>query len=217
MTSIKRWLRDLKEINTISDNVLVYYDELDIHKINIILIGLDGTPYQGGFYPFLITKPDGFPFNPPKVEFLGKSPHKIHPNFHQNGYVCLSILTDDNKFGWKASMTVKSLILSLQSLFTKNPLINEPAYGSIDPNNKIFNDYEKIAEYYNFKHYIDEFIKKPYPICLSEKVLEYYLINIDKYQQQLLILQNENSEFLIINSVFDGELYICYLNINLNL
>ena len=218
MAKFKRWNNDLKElVKDPIDNVLIYYDQSDSSKLYVVIIGLDNTPYQGGFYPFEFECVDGFPFNPPKVTFIGQSIYKIHPNLHPNGYVCLSLLNSDDPCGWRASMTVTSLILSIMSLFTNNPLKNEPLYERNSSDNVNNVNYQKVAEFYNYKHYIDEFIKNPVPIQLKDCVHKFFMSNYDKYQDRLVELISQNMDPYMVYSVFDGDLVIDYSSIDLSI
>lgn len=51
----------------------------------------------------------------------------FHPNVYPSGTVCLSILNADKAhFGWKASITIKEILLGIQHLLG-NPNWNDPA------------------------------------------------------------------------------------------
>jgi ubiquitin-protein ligase len=217
MSFSKRWNVDLMDLlKDPIDNILIHYDESNITKINIIIIGPSDTPYENGFYPFEFSYKDGYPFTPPEVKFLGRCLFKIHPNLHPSGYVCLSLLNTENDSGWKPSMTLKSLILSLISLFTNNPLKNEPLYETGTMDNQHHFNYHKIAEFYNFKNYIDEFVKNPYPKELSNQIENYFISNYEKYQIKLVKLISKNMEPKLYYSVFDGDLLVDYSSIDLS-
>jgi len=213
----KRWNADILELQKDPlPNVLLNFDESNVSKLSIIIIGPEDTPYEGGFYPFELNHEDGYPFNPPKVSFLGQSVFKIHPNFHPGGYVCLSLLNVEGSAGWRASMTLKSLILSLMSLFSINPLVNEPLYETGSLENIHHKNYQKIAEFYNFKNYIDEFIKNPYPKEFKSQIHKYYQENFEKYQMNLVKLISKNLDPYLAYSVFDGDLLIDYSSVDLS-
>ncbi|KAG6423796.1 hypothetical protein SASPL_114199 [Salvia splendens] len=71
-----------------------------------------GTPYEGGTFKIDITLPDGYPFEPPKMQFATKV---WHPNISsQSGAICLDILKDQ----WSPALTLKTALLSVQALLS---------------------------------------------------------------------------------------------------
>ena len=68
-----------------------------------------GTVYEGLTYKLSFKFPNDYPFNPPVVKF--ETPC-FHPNVDQYGNICLDIL----KERWSAAYSVKTLLVSLQSL-----------------------------------------------------------------------------------------------------
>ncbi|XP_062115849.1 ubiquitin-conjugating enzyme E2 27 [Humulus lupulus] len=71
-----------------------------------------GTPYEGGIFQIDITLPDGYPFEPPKMQFTTKV---WHPNISsQSGAICLDVLKDQ----WSPALTLKTALLSVQALLS---------------------------------------------------------------------------------------------------
>ncbi|KAM6570400.1 hypothetical protein CsatB_018385 [Cannabis sativa] len=71
-----------------------------------------GTPYEGGIFQIDISLPDGYPFEPPKMQFTTKV---WHPNISsQSGAICLDVLKDQ----WSPALTLKTALLSVQALLS---------------------------------------------------------------------------------------------------
>ncbi|KAJ5926977.1 hypothetical protein N7516_008750 [Penicillium verrucosum] len=74
--------------------------------------GPPGTPYKGGTYNIDIQIPTDYPFRPPTMKFETKV---WHPNVSsQTGAICLDTLSS----AWSPVLTIKSALLSLQSLLS---------------------------------------------------------------------------------------------------
>ncbi|KAJ7063813.1 ubiquitin-conjugating enzyme/RWD-like protein [Mycena amicta] len=81
--------------------------------------GPEGTPYEGGLFQVDIVIPDSYPFQPVKMKFITKV---YHPNVSSaSGAICLDILKD----AWSPVLTLKSTLISLQSLLC-SPEPNDP-------------------------------------------------------------------------------------------
>ncbi|KAN0131505.1 Ubiquitin-conjugating enzyme/RWD-like protein [Lactarius tabidus] len=81
--------------------------------------GPQDTPYDGGHFEVDIIIPDSYPFQPVKMKFITKV---YHPNVSSaSGAICLDILKD----AWSPVLTLKSTLISLQSLLC-SPEPNDP-------------------------------------------------------------------------------------------
>ena len=104
-------------------------DERDVTHFTALVCGVEGTPYAHGLYFFDVTIPSEYPHVPPKVKLLtvdGKT--RINPNLYANGKVCLSILGTWHGPGWTQCMTIRTVLIQIQTLFNEDPLQNEPGF-----------------------------------------------------------------------------------------
>ena len=100
--------------------MFVMPDKDDMTKIHAMIIGPFDTPYEGGFFHFLVRCPPNYPINPPRVKLLttGGNTVRFNPNFYRNGKVCLSILGTWSGPAWSPALSLTSLLISIQSLMT---------------------------------------------------------------------------------------------------
>ncbi|KAI9805172.1 MAG: Ubiquitin-conjugating enzyme E2 1 [Sarcosagium campestre] len=108
--------------------------------------GPPGTPYEGGTYVVDIRIPNEYPFRPPVMKF---DTRLWHPNVSsQTGAICLDTLSS----AWSPVLTIKSALLSLQSLLStpepKDPQDAEVA-GMLMRNPK---EFDRVAREWAVKH-----------------------------------------------------------------
>ncbi|KAJ8902411.1 hypothetical protein NDN08_006816 [Rhodosorus marinus] len=86
--------------------------------------GSDVGPYKGMKFQLSLVFPKDYPYSAPTVKFMTGC---FHPNVDMSGNICLDILKDK----WSATYTVKSILLSIQSLLDEpnndSPLNNQAA------------------------------------------------------------------------------------------
>jgi len=103
------------------DNVTFNMHENDILNWKFVLFGPHESPYEGGVYNGSITFPPSYPEQPPVVKFISKM---FHPNVHEDGKVCISILHEGNDVTgyeheierWRPIQNVRTIFLSIISL-----------------------------------------------------------------------------------------------------
>ena len=160
-SSIKRLLTDVKEIlkSPLTEHGIYYkHDDDDMLKGCAMIIGPDDTPYYGGFYFFRFVFPNDYPHSPPKVEYCTNGDNvRFHPNFYKTGKVCVSILNTWRGDQWTSCQTLSSILLTLCSLLTKDPLLHEPG---ITKRHKDFYKYNSIVAYKNIEIAILNMISK---------------------------------------------------------
>ncbi|KAI0698112.1 ubiquitin-conjugating enzyme/RWD-like protein [Cytidiella melzeri] len=105
--------------NDKSSNITINLIDNSPYHLKGSFSGPDGTPYEGGHFEVDIVIPDSYPFQPVKMKFLTKI---YHPNVSSaSGAICLDILKD----AWSPVLTLKSTLISLQSLLC-SPEPNDP-------------------------------------------------------------------------------------------
>lgn len=121
MSRIKRISKELEECRQDSESgvSLELVNENDLTHLTGYFKGPPGTPYEGGVFQVDIHIPNEYPFKPPQIKFLTKI---YHPNISSvTGAICLDILKD----AWTPILTLKSSLISLQSLL-QSPEPNDP-------------------------------------------------------------------------------------------
>ncbi|KAL1469415.1 hypothetical protein MTO96_041059 [Rhipicephalus appendiculatus] len=107
--------------------IFIAPDENNIAKIHAVVMGPSGkTPYENGFFEFLIRCPMEYPLAPPTVRFLTTDSGRVrfNPNLYRSGSICLNILES----GWTPAQGIESLLVSIQSLLSQDPFYNQPGY-----------------------------------------------------------------------------------------
>lgn len=101
-----------------------------MYLCRVLIIGPPETPYEHGFYFFEIKYPNTYPWDAPNVKFMtGDKRVRLNPNLYVNGKVCLSILGTWSGPPWTPGLTLRTIMLSIQSLLHAHPLQNEPAFS----------------------------------------------------------------------------------------
>ena len=148
--TIKRLVKDIANItkDPLHDHGIYYrHDEKNMLIGHALIVGPKDTPYQYGFYHFRIEYPVNYPDVPPTVTFLtNKNRIRFNPNLYRNGKCCLSILNTWHGDQWSSCQTLRSILLTLVTIFNKTPFLNEPAITVQHPD---YDSYHKIIEYSN--------------------------------------------------------------------
>ncbi|KAG5175225.1 ubiquitin-conjugating enzyme E2 Z [Tribonema minus] len=128
---MKRLMTDLRAVMRLPlPGIFVALDEQNATLVHGLVVGPDDTPYEGGFFYFILQAPDNYPHAPLKVRLMttGAGTVRFGPNLYKNGKVCLSILGTWQGPGWLPSMTLSSVLLSIQSLLCDRPYHLEPGF-----------------------------------------------------------------------------------------
>ncbi|KAK3929324.1 Ubiquitin-conjugating enzyme E2 Z [Frankliniella fusca] len=143
---IFRIKRDLMSLcNEPPYGLFVVPDDTDLTIVHALITGAFDTPYEGGFFYFILRCPPDYPLRPPKVRFMttGGGEVRFNPNLYKNGKVCLSILGTWSGPCWSPAQSICSVLISIQSVLNEKPYHNEPGYeveklpGDVDKYNEI--------------------------------------------------------------------------------
>jgi ubiquitin-conjugating enzyme E2 Z len=145
--AVTRLMQDYVQLlNEKNPLIHVYMHEDNISIVDVLIIGPQGTPYRNGFFHFRAEYPVNYPWSPPAVLIRNTNQGTVRfgPNLYSNGRVCLSILGTWPGPGWLPSQTMSSTFVSIQSLLSEYPYLNEPSFENYDPSTQI------ICEYTNY-------------------------------------------------------------------
>lgn len=188
---LKRIISDIAEI--VSDpveNIHIWYDENNITNIKALIIGPKDTPYNDGFYFFTLDFPETYPFDSPKAKFETINQIiRFNPNLYEGGKVCLSILGTWSGPKWSSVQTLKSVLLSIQSLLNENPINNEPGWENSKNDDVKSVQYNEYIQYYNYEFAIMHVLEYENFFPFFNKVIQKYFV--DNYEKLLSYLEQK--------------------------
>lgn len=144
--TIARIVKDVKDViddETLHEQHIYYAHNMDNFMYgNAMIVGPRGTPYEDGFFFFMFTFPVNYPYEPPRVRFCNVNDDKIryNPNLYTNGKVCLSILNTWSGDQWTACQSIRSVLLTLCTVFNERPLLNEPGISETHSDHSTYNE-----------------------------------------------------------------------------
>ena len=143
-----RLLKDVREMMTVPEEGIFYkHSETDMLCGYALIIGPEGSLYDGGYYFYKFKFPADYPHSPPVVEFLTNDGEtRMHPNMYKNRKMCVSILNTWRGDQWSGCQTIKSVLITIMSLLDDKPLLHEPG---ITRQNLDYEPYHRIIQYKN--------------------------------------------------------------------
>lgn len=147
-----RLLKDVRSIlkHPLTEHGIHYaHDDENCMRGYALIIGPEDSLYADGIYLFVFKFPPDYPYKPPRLEFAtGDGKTRFNPNLYRNGKVCLSVLNTWKGEQWTSCQTIRSVLLTLVTLFHNKPLLNEPG---VKETHKSFGPYNDIIRYRNYK------------------------------------------------------------------
>jgi ubiquitin-conjugating enzyme E2 Z len=194
-TAQKRLLKDVKDIlkNPLTSHGIYYiHDEQNIMKGYACIMGPDDTIYSNGAYLFTFDFPGEYPFKPPSLKYMtndGKT--RFHPNLYRTGKVCLSILNTWKGEQWTSCQTIKTVLLTLVTLFHNKPLLCEPGFRE---SHSDFIPYNKILEFKNLEIAINNITPRLIKnFLLFEPFIKNHILeNQEKIKEKIIALKDSD-------------------------
>ena len=137
----KRLTKDIKLLDDNKDElasrgIYFYVNDINIFNVEFLIIPKqkkdveDDTlisPYTGGFFIFKLVIPEDYPLSPPKATFYPQqNTIRLHPNYYENGNVCLSVTNTWGKEDWVPSISLLSLANVFEERLNERSLAFEP-------------------------------------------------------------------------------------------
>nr|XP_037287479.1 ubiquitin-conjugating enzyme E2 D4-like [Rhipicephalus microplus] len=123
--SIKRIMRELEDVQADPHKQCTagLIDPTNPYHWNAVILGPEGSPYEGGLFHLRIQLPRHYPLGAPKVNFLTTI---YHPNISTtDGEVHMDLL----KWKWSPSLSVGKVLASIHSLMCNPNLDTTVEYG----------------------------------------------------------------------------------------
>ncbi|KAL3169557.1 hypothetical protein MRX96_038337 [Rhipicephalus microplus] len=92
---LDRVKRDLAEFHADPPpGVFMAPEEDNLTTVHAVVMGTEGTSYQGGFFHLLMKCTNAYPMSPPKVRFMTTDGGRVtfSPHISAGGHICLSLL-----------------------------------------------------------------------------------------------------------------------------
>ncbi|KAK8777651.1 hypothetical protein V5799_029009 [Amblyomma americanum] len=165
-------------------------DEQDLTRIHALVVGPGGTPYEGGFFYYMLKCPPDYPVSPPRARLMTTDAGlvKFSPNFEENGKICLSILGTGPGPAWSQYHGLGGVLLSFQSLMTVSPYRDEPGYEAQNQSRNV-SRYDAIILHETIRVAVCDQVEaclrgtSSLPPTLREQVLLWFPGFCDKYEQ----------------------------------
>lgn len=201
-TRINREIINLQKNN---DAFLISFDESNLRKIDAIIKAPKDSLYKHTFVRLELNLPENYPFSNPKIKFINYKGTRIHPNLYGCGKVCLSILGTWTGPSWISTMTIESVLLSIQSLLDNTPYTHEPN----QKDDKIYNRYIRFE---TFDTLLFSYIKNERNKLIKNYIKNYITENYNEIKSNLEEL-NKYGKFTI-NTRYNTN---CVVNYDLHL
>lgn len=192
--TVLRLLKDIRNVMTSTtletDGIYYKHSETDILTGYACIVGPADSIYFGGYYFFEFKFPTNYPHSPPIVSYLTNTGNiRFHPNYYTSKKVCLSVLNSWRGEQWTGCQSILSILMILQSILDKEPLLHEPG---IRTQHHDFKSYHIIVEYKNYEFAcmeiltdLKKYIAVDYYQQFDEFMLRHFHKNKDKIRETI--------------------------------
>ena len=212
MTTTREFIKEMRQMNSQSgkDNPPIWwcFDDDNLGKLEVLATGPIG-PCNKCIFHITLDCTHGWPESPPKAFYHSLPDKRIHPNFYENGYICLSILgtwRGSPGEGWTKGFPLSSLSLQLMSeMGHDNPLSREPAYHKCSIYDDDAINYSMATRYLALLTTIMNINKlESLMTCSEEKkkqIYQFFLNSIPEYMESIKMLDDlvQQKNYLIRN------------------
>ncbi|KAK2708795.1 ubiquitin-conjugating enzyme E2 G2-like [Artemia franciscana] len=137
VSALRRLMAEYRQLTTNPPDGIVAgpTNEENFFDWEALILGPEGTCYEGGVFAAKISFPHDYPLSPPKMQFTSEI---FHPNVYADGRVCISILhaPGDDPTGyetsaerWSPVQSVEKILLSVISMLAEP---NDESGANID-------------------------------------------------------------------------------------
>lgn len=167
----KRLQREMIQLQdkSLKETGIYYFNKDSLTSATAIMFGPKDTPYEYCPLEFRFIITNEYPFSPPLVKYhTNDGRTRFHPNFYIDGKVCLSILGTYSGPKWASSMNISTVLLSIYSLMTNNPLSHEPCYEKTNLSNTLNKHYADVIEHNMVKLFLEMYTNNYYKEYIDE-------------------------------------------------
>lgn len=200
---LKRIARDILNVKDV-DNSHYFYDESDITKGEIIMFGLQDSPYECGIFSFNIKFESDYPINPPILKHTTLTNSlRLHPNLYVDGKVCLSIINTWGQKDWGACISFSTLLTTIMShCFVNESLRREPGFETI--NDRRIQEYDIVVKYCVFDVIIPNYYNLSFLSTsrFRNELINYYKRTVELWDTKINELEKYNN--LVIKTYYNN-------------
>ncbi|PIK52448.1 hypothetical protein BSL78_10652 [Apostichopus japonicus] len=179
-------------------------DSTNFTLVHVLITGPEGTPYEGGFFYFLVRFPPNYPAQPPRVKIMtGNNTVRFNPNLYKDGKVCLSLLGTWDGPSWTPAHCLFTILESIQGVMNKEPYHNEPdlsIFGTVEGHSERYSDF---VCYETLRTAVCGMIETPHPnlpASLQSKIKELFMQKFDFYKSKIAEKKHLDKQTMMVDT-----------------